>query len=383
MIKIIIFLKYLYRSLGFTTATPGTFRNYIHKIVLEILGAKPNSSKWDKIPKSKDIPRIGIFPGIGDAIWSLIMIKSYMRKNGFKKVDLVVSSFGVQGDPRVNRSNDFLSNFTFVRHVFAYPFSIHESGKHINALTGYPEYISSGTASKKEKKFCDYKMLVNSTLEHGKSFLDFSKEFNLPYHNNDINIFSSYNKKKLTTTTAKQINKFAKKYFVFYCSALIGNTENGFNRGALWKIDDWANLAKNISSKGYKIIFVGAQYDLSYFKLIKKAIGLNFYQDCISLVGECNMEETISVINGARAVIGYPSGIPICSTYMGIRTVMFWRPQHLPLSPSLKKYGFHKDFSTSWVPKNMLKSKKYIAAWFSEDNHQTIYKKIKEANWIK
>lgn len=382
MIKIIVFLKYLYRSLGFTTAAPRTFRNYIHRIALEILGAQPSSSKWDKIPKSKNIPRIAIFPGIGDAIWSLIMIKSYMRKYGFKKIDLVVSSFGIKGDPRANRSKNLLSNFTFVRHIYAYPFSIHKSGKHINASTGYPEYISSGEATNEEKKFCDYKMLVNSALEHGNSFLDFSQEFNLPYNNKDINIFNSYNKKKLTTTTAKQINKFTKKYFVFYCSALIGNTENGFNRGALWKIDDWVNLAKKISNNGYKIIFVGAEYDLSYFKLIKKTIGLNFYQNCISLVGECNMEETLSVIKSARAVIGYPSGIPICSTYMAIRTVMFWRPQHLPLSPTLKKYGFDEKFSVSWVPQKMLKEKKYIPAWFGKDNYLSVYKKMEDAKWI-
>lgn len=377
-------LKKFYIRLGFVNAQSGSLRYRVHACLCRLTGR--TLERWSTeeiIEKRPDTLRVAVYSGIGDALWSLLLLKSLLVKTGMKKAILVVTNHGKPSDPRSNRSNQFLECFDFIDEVYSYPFPIHPPSGSIDSNTGYPDYLPGGFSVGAEVKYCDFKLYANTYLEHGLDIYQIAKIYNLDPDLVEFDIFKRYVPPMGADIFAKQVQaKLGDDYFVFYMSGLIGNTTAGFNRLGLWTVDEWIKLGKSLVEMGYKIVFVGAGYDQDYMTIVHKAWGESFYNDAINLVGISNMPETLEVIRGSRGVIGYPSGIPICSTYMQIRTAMFWRPQELSLSEYHNKFGFSREFSISWVPKQLISSKRYIPLWYGEDSHQTVLAKLKEAGWF-
>jgi len=386
-IRILNFLKQVYFRIGIHAAPSGTLFNKIHMVLRKIyrfLSGKSrdisvNKINFQVIKSEPNEIRVLSLCGIGDVLWSLVLIPALLHKYNKQKVVLVVH------DPKNHRSGrsvKILERFDYISKIFLQYWPIHQSVPYDNE--GHLKYTYTvGEAKGIEKQAFDYALIINTFLEHGLTYEDICTKLNLDSNYLNYDIFSDYKSFKEDYCGYNYvINNCGSNYAVFYMGALIDNTLQGLNRQGLWKVQDWVELARKIISYwNLKIVIVGASYDKEYFIEFIKCWGNNFHENFLNIIGQYNMPETIEILRKARFVIGFASGVPISSTFLGVKTAIFWRPQHLPMSMYYEKSGFDKGFSKSWVPPKMLINNQYIDLWYTIDSPDTIFSKMRSSDW--
>lgn len=380
--KAINTLKKIYTWLGIPFAPEGTLPNHIHQLCKRIykftsIKNFPTKKYKNKSQDSKEGFTIAFWSGIGDSLWAMVLLPAVLHKYHVDRVNLIVHSEKIS--VRNNRSNAYLERFSFFSSVRSENFPIMKNP--VIDDEGYPCYVESG---EKQNSIFNYLLLANTYLEHGKNFNDIAEALSLDRKYLNYFPFKDYVWKFEDFNEVKRILRVSKNgYCVFYMCSLTDNTVAGLNRGGLWKINDWLMLGKKIYEKtGNKIVIVGASYDIDYITKLQKDAYDNFHDIFINNCGTLDLTETLGLLKYANFVIGLPSGIPISSTFLRTKTAMFWRPQHLSMHDLHEKYGFHKDFSIDWVPKDMLENNNYLAFWYGKDNYETVYKKIESENWF-
>jgi hypothetical protein len=305
-------------------------------------------------------------------------VDALLKKYNKKKLFLWFHTPNVT-DERSSRNNKLMERFTFVAGTRQRNFKIHPP-QYIDPETGYLRYLPAGET---KEKWCDYRFTINTYLEHGESFEQIAHRLGLDPALINYDIFRYYKELPEDRQGYEKLSTVCPEgYVIFYTSAVSGNTIDGFNRGSYWTMQDWLTLAEKVRAKtGCRIVIVGAAYDLDYLKALTRLAGKDFNEIFINTVGQYDMPETLVILKHARFVVGYPSGIPISATYLGTRTAMFWRPQHLSISPHFEKFGFCKEFATIWVPPEMLSQKKYLDLWYSIDTPETVFNRMMEAGW--
>lgn len=384
-------LKYLYWKIGLSSAHQDTLLYGIHKLIsspykLILNKNKKSPNKINGVDvnfpitsKNEGNLRVLVLCGIGDVLWSFVLIKALCSKYDCRKIDLFVHH---NGDHRAGRSFNLLKRFSYVSSVSPFAFPVH--GTPPIDTEGYLSYtLTAGPAEGQEKNSFDYKFIVNTYLEHGWHFHDICDLLSLDSQKIDYSVFSDYKFYDSDYVGINSLNAAGiDNYIVAYFGALADNTRQGLNYQTLWRIEDWVKTIKNIKNKyNTKIIIVGASYDSDYLAEFTKEYGENFHSDCINAVGQYPIEETIAILKSSRFVIGFASGITISSVYLGVPTAIFWRPQKISMSPHYKKFGFHKDFATNWVPPEMIENRKYIPLWYTRDDPESVLNKISDAEW--
>jgi len=130
-----------------------------------------------------------------------------------------------------------------------------------------------------------------------------------------------------------------------------------------WLPEDWDNIIGYLIGMGLQddIVMVGAEWDRDYLWYCHQS-----YPDIEYMIGE-PLESVLAVVNQAKLLVGFPSGIPIMSIIMGTPTVMFY-PKHL----EKMMYTFH-DKDTE--------HKYYCAVYGTDKASVTMVKKWIE-QWI-
>ena len=384
-------LKRLYWRIGLSSAHPSTLLYNVHRLLAApykiISPKKQGSSKiingvsvsFPIISKNRDNLRVLALCGIGDVLWSFVLIKSLCNKYNCKKIDLLVH---YNGDHRAGRSFNLLKRFSYINSVTAFSFPVH--GNPPVDKEGYLSYtFTAGPAEGHEKNSFDYKFIINTYLEHGWEFKDICDLLGLNPQEINHSVFSDYKFIESDYIGVRSLKAAGiDNYIVVYFGALADNTRQGLNYQSLWSVEEWVEVVSDLKNKyKHKIIIVGASYDSDYFADFTKKYGKSFHEDCINAVGQYSIEETIAILKSARFVIGFASGITISSVYLGVPTAIFWRPQNISMSPQYKKFGFHEGFATNWIPPDILNNKKYIPLWYTIDSPKSVLCKISESQW--
>jgi len=306
---------------------------------------------------------IAVPPGIGDALWSLTKVPS-LREKHHKKMQIVVC------DTALRRSHEFLEAFDFVDSVVYAPFPLHPPCK-ISAEGPYT-YQNSRFGFEKY----DLLLIANGHLERGHRLENWFTEIET-----DFTIGSRWIFDHQHVATASKFKEQFGDYAVFYLGPQKGNTKFGHNRDSLWKLSDWIKLAEMFINKyGLHILVVGAPYDKSYSNMFFASLPPSLKEKTTDLVGLTPIGLTYSYIVFSKCVISYQSGIGIFSVYLGIPTVLWWRPYGNSLA-SFRFISFKEEMATAWAPPWTLKNT-YLPQIYGKSDPQSLMLEIEKRGWL-
>lgn len=273
--------------------------------------------------------------GIGDLCWLFATL------GNAEPFNLVLP---LHGNHRDRRAEDFASRFDFVRSVRSERFAMHTP--HVANRIGYMPagYGADGSYTLHINPFVEWDYRLDEIFPGLEPCWDFMDR----YQRDD---------------TAQKIHG---RYVVVHPGCLEDNTVRGQNGGGMWSVRDWRRVITSILDAGRKVLIVGAEYDDKYAKLV--SVG-----DAINLCGMNTVPQTVEILRGAELVIGFPSGIPILSTYLHVPTLMFWRDPHRPLPASQLTFG--ESFATNWVPPRAM----YVPLWFGRDDADEVIRVVQES----
>ncbi len=297
------------------------------------------SSTWKQVPPEKKELRIAVPSGIGDIAWSLTKIAGIKKLHPKAKINI-----RIQNTP-VNRALDFVKHFDFVDEAGYENFEIHPKGKSPVAQDGCYNYLESG----ENKHGFDYYLLANGHLERGGKLEDW-----LPELGTDWDIAKHWKNVPAEALFAEYLIRTFDPpgswgTALFYFGPKNGNTIAGHNRGQLWTPDDWALVANNYLAKHVlnRIIIVGATYDADYTESILSKFEQRNRVLC--MVGKTTCGEVFELARRAHIVIGYPSGIPIFSAFMGVKVITWMRQPGDSIRDDIN-LTFHTDMKRNMVP---------------------------------
>tara|TARA_Y100000034_G_scaffold137016_1_gene218513 strand:+ start:4425 stop:5444 length:1020 start_codon:yes stop_codon:yes gene_type:complete len=313
---------------------------------------------------------IAVPPGIGDSLWSLTKISNIRKQKEIDCVELVVQNTDL------NRSHDFLKSFTFVDSVRYADFVIHPLGIQYSKEGPYI-YIESQEywQPPERREIYDFLLISNGHLERGLRLEDWLPEFET-----DFSIGKQWQFNPSYLLEAQNFKKEKGQYAVLYLGPFNGNTKDGHNRGPIWSLRDWMILADSLHSNyGLHIVLVGAPYDKSYSDGFMMRMGDRDY--ITDLVGQTEIGLTYSYILYSEMCMGYQSGIPIFSVYLGVPAVCWWRPYKDSISPTVY-ISFDETMASAWAPPWSLENKRYAPQIYGKSNPQSIIDTVEERGWI-
>lgn len=319
---------------------------------------------------------VGIMSGIGDAVWSFVIERAVRRKY---KADALHYYVHDSGDARRKRSNNMLARFSFVNDLSSSIFQVHADTP-MDDRTGHLNYISSGPTLIDGKDEFDYRLIVNSHLEHGAGFDIICEDLALSVGDLDYDFFKHYQELTSDIAAVDKITRYVgKDYAIFYYGAEVDNTIGGLNRDEIWTPEDWNRLGRLINDEyGLKLVVIGAPYDTSYANKIQGRNRDDFYYNAI---GELDITETLSLIQRSKFIVAFPAGVGIVGPYMRIPTVIFWRPKHLSYHVMHDRAGFNPKFAENWVPPQVIKAGGYYPAWYGIDTPESVMGVIRDRGW--
>lgn len=320
---------------------------------------------------------VAVMSGIGDNVWSLVFAKALASKFGDASLEFVIHD---SGDARRKRSNGMMTRFGIVDGIATQKFTVH-SEPAIDEASGHLRYVPSGQVPLASEEPFDYRLIVNTFLEHGHSVERICKYLKLDPRKVDFDFFKDYTTLPRDWLAVRKVQSLAgSDYVVFYYGALIDNTDGGLNRGGLWSANDWNTLGRLIHAEyGCKVVIIGAGYDLEYARCVQAQTEDLFY---VNTIGQLEIAETLSVINGAKFIVSFPAGVGIVAPYMRVPSVIFWRPKELSYHIMHERAGFEPAFATNWVPPTVLSAGLYYPAWYGTDTPQTIFGEIGRRGWF-
>lgn len=319
---------------------------------------------------------VGIMSGIGDAVWSFVIQEAVRRKYG---ADALLYHVNDSGDGRRKRSNNMLARFNFVDDMVTSKFQIHADTP-MDDRSGHLNYMPSGPVTVDGRDEFDYRLIVNTYLEHGHSYARVCEALGLDEGDLDFDFFRNYREQPEDMRAVnKVLNYVGEDYAIFYYGAEVDNTIGGLNRDEMWKPEDWNRLGRMVHEQyGLKIVVIGAPYDVSYANKILGANEDTFY---FNAIGQLDITETLALIQRSRFVIAFPAGVGIVGPYMRVPTVIFWRPKHMSYHVMHDRAGFCPEFATNWVPEPVLQQGGYYPAWYGSDTPETIMAAIERGEW--
>jgi hypothetical protein len=296
---------------------------------------------------------VAVPPGIGDSLWSLTKLPAILAREEAEQpgryagAKVLLAGMG-ENHPMGRRAMAFVLGLPGVVAAVQSGLPIHPPGRFATAL-GF-EYLSSGRVN--EPGLDGYRLIANGAVERGTRLERWLPEFTA-----DFDILDSFRYGPASSASWELLTR-PRPPFVIYTSALAAyEGGGGYNPPGpgRWSISDWADVIVFLSAMlgEASCVIVGADYDrpcaVAVQALVRQRCPSVEVQNLCSLLP---IHETMLILRRAPLVVGYPSGIPILSTYMGRPTVMFYngRPMHAGGSRVLMGPGF----PTSWVPPRAL-----------------------------
>lgn len=266
-------------------------------------------------------------PGMGDSLWTLIKLESFLKKNKIKApVDAYIVCNKERRYEGHRRSVPFLKLFPFVNSTGI----VYDNGDDPVLQKIWKEaYSRSGRTVFKDVHGCDYFISYNG-FTIGERSLQKADEYvcnwNLP-------MFVSLDQEKSKENFVNKYGNYIVLYFPLY-----GMYQDWIKK---FSIDNLSLALNSISEHtGYKLIFAGAAWDKDDASSKKLRDGVN----AIDLTGETTTDEVFGLIRGAKGMIAFPSGLPIMSTMLGQKTLMIWNDYWK------KPGGFAENFAWGSCP---------------------------------
>lgn len=299
--------------------------------------------------------------GIGDAVWALLKIRHIA---GNRPIDVISS-----GNPRSEvgqRSLPFLKRFDFIREVAVSDVPIHPDRDHPTNSQGRYVYEADGLKG-------NFHFLVpNATLEAGRRIEEWYPEFPTDW---DVMEHFSWE----GTERGLQLAQGLKPFAALYLGPEKGHTDEGHNRGWLWEPKHWIELGKALDRRGLNIAVVGANYDRSFWEnYVKDGVeqaGMHWFD----LLGKLEIGETFRFLREARCFISYQCGLGIVAHYLGVPTVMWWRPDQNSCHPE-RHVCFSNGMKDSWS--NPALKDRYLGCLYARESVEDIVRWLDEGRFL-
>jgi len=304
--------------------------------------------------------RVAVPGGIGDSLWALTKLPAMLRDYGIQRARVWLCG----GPP--HRAKEFIERFGFVESAEYCDWSCVED----RLSTPDGAYAWAPSQPNWHDSF-DWMLQANQHLERGGRLETWLREFET-----DFTIGDQFRFTGGEVRHARDLESTLGPYCVFYLGPEAGNTYFGHNRGPLWHPTDWAALAAHCRSLGLKIVVVGADYDRSYFETYVLPVG---FGDCFDAIGRWQIGQTFAVVQRARFVISYQSGIGIFCPYLGVPAASFWRPYGDSIHASTF-ISFDERMAEAWVPPGYTE---YLPLIYTRCSPETIIERVVSAGWDK
>lgn len=313
--------------------------------------------------------------GIGDIIWALMLVQSVRdTERPGEPIDIKILCGNTQGMID-RRALDFVKAFSFVNSAEMTEGTILHPQKPFTDQNGFANYRPNrwnpdGT----------FTLISNVWLDRGKRL-----ELGMPQYRVNWNVMDEFRftKEDFLMEKALSMTPTTKRYCVFYPGPLRGNTQEGHNRGEIWKPEDWIFLVQECCKRGFTVVFVGAIYDLPYYEEKLRPLLLLLQGRCswLNLIGATSIGACFAVCKGAEFVVAYQAGVGVVSSLMGVPTAIWWRKQGDSVSP----YAFftsHKDMKNAWANPEHLKRRTHWGLTYGEQTADELVQGFEERGWL-
>lgn len=244
-------------------------------------------------------------PGIGDIYWSLVKLRALLRKTGeTEKPDVYIGTrpdeFGSH-----NRAWPFLDRIPFVN----------STGEMRDVDIRTPRYWEHAYTQSTTGIFpgvlgCDYFVVYNGPINAGVALSDVDPELECEW---DLHLEES-----LVQSSSMFMSQVEYGRYIVYHFGTRGTYRYWTNEFNVERIIEAMNLITDRTST--TPILVGGIWDREDEGLHK----ILSQTDCVDLMGKTSLDEVYGLIQGAQAVVGFPSGLSILSPALGTPTVSFW-----------------------------------------------------------
>lgn len=319
---------------------------------------------WPEIRRSETL-NLRVMNGIGDLCWLCSVIGNMKKAYDIDKINIDVQ---LAGDHRDGRAHEFIERFDFIDKITTTRFNIHSpQGPYENRLI----YMDQGYNAEGDL----YTLFPNPWIEWGGRLEEMFPD--VPIMWDIFNHFVALPQEVGFAENLKRngtcLGQAERGYFCFHMGTEATSTTDGMNRGGDWSTMDWAKLMGKVKQiSDLPIYIIGAPYDNGYtdnvFKLLEPGHGI------VNLAGKTSSTQVVEVLKQATAVVGFPSGIPITSTYLGTPTVMFWRPEGTSHSSQCSLW-FSDSFATNWVRPDFI-GETYHPAWYGKDDVESVFLRL-------
>lgn len=307
--------------------------------------------------------------GIGDSIWALTKVQDIAKKLGDEFIEIVINTMRV--DVRESRSIPFLQRFDFISSLEQMKINILVSDNPPTDENGYFKYIPSGQHL---VSGIDYVLMPNAPMERGIRLEKWLPEFETNW--DVMNHFrTTLDERRIAALFLKTTGPFC----VFFMGSELANTEDGHNRGSIWKPEDWAELGRLIKEQGVlQIVVVGASYDRSYWTNCVEPLVRD--QGWIDLIGRWEIPQVFEIIGKANYVVSFQAGIGIVAEFIGIPAAMFWRAKGDSISSTFYA-SFEESMNGCWSPPNMIDNGFHLPLIYGRHDPAYVAEEIRRRNW--
>lgn len=260
--------------------------------------SKPVESNWLLIFRRKETKRLKILvpPGIGDSLWSMVKLESFMKdKNPTSLIPFIYA----QNWGKKKRSADFLNRIPFIKFQDYIECSnkdpVFQEAYNQDARTIFPNVHG-----------VDYFLGFNGPMRFGKSLASIHPEYKPDWN---VPIFYSLKEVEEEAYYKRMYEDFLIFYFV----------PHGMYKNWLKDFTP-SDIVKLAESLPCKVVFVGASWDnLDFLPSIKSS-------NIIDLTGKTSFSQVYSLIRASCGVVGFPSGLTIFPTLPTIKkpTIAIW-----------------------------------------------------------
>jgi hypothetical protein len=365
------YLYRVYNKIGLSTPPTGSLLYKFNEKLMRVGISQPtkNTMRVENLGR-KPAFRIFILDGIGDALWSLTLLPAVLESFQVSEVEFVLPDIE---SVRKSRSEEFLLRFPFVSGVSYVKTQIHK----VNSWDTEGGLNYSHSIGPSKSTLFDYSLVANPYLERGIGYEEIAKLLGL---RKDVINFNPMDQFPEREEDSRIFDLFLdkKQYCVVYMGSESDNSITGLNRGALFSKEDWERTLEEIGKRGFTIVLVGAQYDISYSHKVIQLLSPGV--DVINLMGITSLPELIFLQRRARFTIGLASGVTIMAPYLNTDAAIFFRDEEFPMSPYFPYSRFLEGFATDWLP--FTYSNQYLPLWYGRDNSSSVVKQLIELGII-
>lgn len=250
-------------------------------------------------------PSILVPPGIGDSYWSVVKLGSFLKQRGLSMPDIFIAHPRPKKYQADKRAHPFLQMFPF----------LHSTGESIltdgsDQAIWMEAYAKKGRTVFTDVVGCDYFISYNGWLRYGYQLEEVDPEF---YSDWQTPMHESLEQLNYERMFKEKYGDYVVFYFVFQGTYTYWTKE--------FPLTEVMNTITTIKRQtGYTPVLVGAVWDAEEENLKQ----LRIMPGVVDTVGRTNLPQCFGLMKGAKAVVGYPSGLTIMSAVLGVKTLIVW-----------------------------------------------------------